>query len=238
MRVKSLLPLGALALTCACFLNQQAFADEAALQRQITQLRQDIAALKGEVEQLRYLVNSSQNIASNTGSASRPSNTVSVPLPDNVVNQAQNQANNANNAVAPGGATSSLKGVDAAAQQLYNSAYAKVQANDLAGAQTAFQNYVDTYPDNALTPNAWYWLGQVQYSRAIYDQARLSFLNVARYNDSQKRPDALYKLGMINKFVGDNDKALRYFQLVVQSYPNDAAATLANRELQRLQQGQ
>ena len=70
----------------------------------------------------------------------------------------------------------------------------------MSGAQTAFKQYVETYPNNTLTPNAWYWLGQVQYSQAIYDQARLSFLNVARYNQSQKRPDALYKLGMIKGF--------------------------------------
>lgn len=127
-----------------------------------------------------------------------------------------------------------LKPVDQTAKQMYDNAYAKVKQNDLKGAQEAFDNYVRTYPDNSLTPNAWYWLGQVQYSQALYDLSRVSFLNVARFTNSQKRPDALYKLGMIHKFMGDTDKARRYYQLVIQFYPNDAAASLANRELQRM----
>lgn len=204
-----------------------ALADEAALQRQIYQLQQDIATLRGEMEQLRYLV-SRQN-GSTSASTSAPSSSAS----NGGAVIADKPAQSVGAATADGEV--SLKGVDAKAQKAYNDAYAMVQKNDLKGAQSAFKSYVETYEDNALTPNAWYWLGQVQFSQAVYDQARLSFLNVARYNDSQKRPDALYKLGMISKFLGDNDKALRYFQLVIQTYPSNAAASLAQREVARLQ---
>ncbi len=229
-----------------------ALADEASLQRQINaqqnqiyQLQQDIAYLRGELEQLRYLSSRQGSMGANTVVPVQQT-PVAVNQPTNVNGTAgpvtpmgnDNLASHRAQAVQPttpatSGNTIALRGVDATAQQAYNAAYACVQRNDLQGAQTAFKNYVETYPDNALTPNAWYWLGQVQYQQAIYDQARLSFLNVARFNDSQKRPDALYKLGMISKFIGDQDKATRYFQLVLQSYPNDAAATLASRELQR-----
>lgn len=127
-----------------------------------------------------------------------------------------------------------LQPVNDAARQAYNDAYALVQQNNLKGAEQAFAKYVQDYPENALTPNAWYWLGQVQYAQANYEQSRLSFLNVARFVDSQKRPDALFKLGMITKYLGDNAKAKRYFQLVLEYYPADAAASLAQRELQNL----
>lgn len=125
-----------------------------------------------------------------------------------------------------------LQPVDDTARQAYNAAYALVQQNNLQGAEQAFAKYVQDYPENALTPNAWYWLGQVQYVQKNYEQARLSFLNVARFVDSQKRPDALYKLGKITQYLGDNAKAQRYFQLVLEYYPTDAAASLAQRELQ------
>lgn len=214
-------------------------ADEASLQRQldaqqrtmnaqqnqIYQLQQDIATLRGELEQLRYLA-SRQGGA---GAVSSNSTVVNIPV-GNTSNAAP--AAPSNNAAAS--SSGKLTGVTDESRKAYNDAYAKVQNNDLNGAAAAFKSYVDKYPDNALTPNAWYWLGQVQYSQANYEQARLSFLNVARFADSQKRPDALYKLGMISKFLGDKDKATRYFQLVVQTYPNDAAATLSSRELQRL----
>lgn len=280
VQVKTYLPMSALASAVLLLVSAPALADEAALQRQIEaqqrataqqqnqiyQLQQDIATLRGEMEQMRYLlsrqgqgsVNSATSAGSKSTNNSNP-NIVALPMgnvssssssagakgtggagpvtPMGNDNLASHQAgpSTATNSSSNTGSSIALKGVDAQAKAAYEAAYAKVQQNDLKGAQSAFRSYVDTYPDNALTPNAWYWLGQVQYSQAAYDQARLSFLNVARYNDSQKRPDALYKLGMISKFLGDTDKALRYFQLVMQNYPNDAAATLASREIQRLQ---
>lgn len=260
-----MLLVSAPALADEAALQRQIEAQQRALasqQNQIYQLQQDIATLRGELEQLRYL-NSRQGGSASSGSSSGGSTIVSLPMGnvaannnassgsvgakgssgagpvtpmgnDNLAAHNAGPASN-NNAASSQGSSVTLKGVDANAKAAYESAYAKVQQNDLKGAQTAFKNYLDTYPDNALTPNAWYWLGQVQYSQASYEQARLSFLNVARYSDSQKRPDSLYKLGMISKFLGDTDKAVRYYQLVIQSYPNDAAATLASRELQRIQ---
>ena len=230
--------LGMLTGTIATMLLTNAMADEASLQRQldaqqrtmnaqqnqIYQLQQDIATLRGELEQLRYL-------ASRQGGASSLNNNTVVNLP---VGNTPSAAPAAPSNNAASSSTGKLAGVTDESRKAYNDAYAKVQNNDLNGAAAAFKTYVEKYPDNALTPNAWYWLGQVQYSQANYEQARLSFLNVARFADSQKRPDALYKLGMISKFLGDKDKATRYFQLVVQTYPNDAAATLSSRELQRL----
>lgn len=232
-------------------------------QNQIVQMQNDMAIMRGEMEQLRYLLSRQTGTQIPDYSSATATVAANPNLPAGTNNVAAAESTTANNSmpVTPMGnsnlaardaakaaaanapattnnastTTQTLDGVDATAQAAYNAAYAKVQQNDLAGAQTAFKQYVETYPNNTLTPNAWYWLGQVQYSQAIYDQARLSFLNVARYNNSQKRPDALYKLGMINKFIGDTDKASRYFQLVIQTYPNNAAATLASRELQRLQ---
>ena len=221
-------------------------------QNQLYQMQQDIASLRGEIEQLRYQLNRSGNSTTPAPASTAPAAAAAAakttttqngmgpvtPMGNANLNSAQQATTTTTTTTAPAAsaaAATTLPGVDATAQAAYNAAYAKVQQNDLSGAQTAFRQYVEQYPNNSLTPNAWYWLGQVQYSQAIYDEARLSFLNVARYTSSQKRPDALYKLGMISKFTGDTDKATRYFQLVIQSYPNDAAASLATRELQRLQ---
>ena len=258
------LPMSAGLVLSAFMLGSTVQADEASLQQQLNsqqtmmlnqqnqlyQMQQDIASLRGEIEQLRYQLNRSGNSTipapASTAPAAAAAKTTTTqngmgpvtPMGNANLNSAQQATTTTTTTTAPAAsaaAATTLPGVDATAQAAYNAAYAKVQQNDLSGAQTAFRQYVEQYPNNSLTPNAWYWLGQVQYSQAIYDEARLSFLNVARYTSSQKRPDALYKLGMISKFTGDTDKATRYFQLVIQSYPNDAAASLATRELQRLQ---
>ena len=124
-----------------------------------------------------------------------------------------------------------LQPADEAARMEYEKAYDLIRRNDLDRAAAAFQEYVRRYPSNSLTPNGWYWLGQVQYNKSQLTEARVSFLNVARFNHSQKRPDALYKLGIISKLTGEPDKARKYFQLVMESYPNEAVASLAGKEL-------
>lgn len=126
-----------------------------------------------------------------------------------------------------------LKSVDDAAKKKYDAAYQLVVGNKLKEAASAFKSYVEKYPDNELTPNAWYWLGQVQYKQKQYDEARVSFLNAQSFKNSPKRPDSLYKLGLITKAQGDAAKAKRYFEVVVKNYPDDTSAQLARKQLEQ-----
>lgn len=235
--------LSAMALACAVpLISLPVLADEASLQKQIdaqqrtmldmqnriTALTTEVNTLRGDLEQLRYEI-------ARMGSPS-PTTAPAAPAPA----PAPAPALNANPAAAPAPAPvvpapaapgAALKNVEPPAQRLYDEAYQKVLDNDLKGAVISFKDYVGKYPDNTLTPNAWYWLGQVQYKLNDLDGARVSFLNVAQYTSSTKRPDALYKLGLISKMRGENDKAVAYFNLVINTYPADTSSDLARREL-------
>ncbi len=124
-----------------------------------------------------------------------------------------------------------LKPADANAKAMYNTAYKLVVANKLQDSIPAFKSFIEKYPDSELAPNAWYWLGQVQFKLKQNSDARVSFLNAAGFRNSPKRPDSLYKLGLIYKLSGDNDKAKRFFEVVAKQYPNDTAAQLAQKQL-------
>lgn len=124
-----------------------------------------------------------------------------------------------------------LKPSDANAKAMYNSAYKMVVANKLKDSIPAFKSFIEKYPDSDLTPNAWYWLAQVQFKLKQNQDARVSFLNAAGFRNSPKRPDSLYKLGLIYKLSGDKDKAKRFFEVVAKQYPNDTAAQLAQKQL-------
>lgn len=215
------------------------------LQNQVSSLSRDVEMLRGEVEELRYQLknanavnsqansstntntnNSSANATTNVTSNNSGSNTVVTTTPDN------NKSNTANNATQ--GAKNTLPQASAEAKAMYDAAYAKVTQGKFDEAKKEFTSYIQKYDNNSLTPNAWYWLGQVQYNQNDYDNARVSFLNVARFNDSQKRPDALYKLGMISKARGEKDKAKKYFELVISNYNGDVSANLAKNALDTL----
>ena len=55
-----------------------------------------------------------------------------------------------------------------------------------------FQQFIQQYPTNDLTPNAYYWLGESYYVTQNYKIALQSFQTLLqRYPESQKAPDAL-----------------------------------------------
>lgn len=153
--------------------------------------------------------------------------------------QAQGQGNAqqpAPAAAASGGPVTDAKGnplkpSDANAKAMYNSAYKMVVANKLKDSIPAFKSFIEKYPDSDLAPNAWYWLAQVQFKLKQNQDARVSFLNAAGFRNSPKRPDSLYKLGLIYKLSGDKEKAKRFFEVVAKQYPNDTAAQLAQKQL-------
>lgn len=129
---------------------------------------------------------------------------------------------------------SSLPVADAQAVKMYQSAYNLLVKNKLSESATGFSNYVTKYPNNSLTPNAWYWLGQVQYKQKKYQDARVSFLNTAKFKGSNKRADALYKLGVTSKALGDKDKAKKFFEVLIKTYPTSSSTALAKKELASL----
>lgn len=193
------------------------------MQRQMQQMSSDMAGMRGELERMRrdlqQQAQSSQTTAANASA------------------MASQAARGGASTMAPGAReqlaaeADRLQPADEVAKMEYEKAYDLIRSNELDRAAVAFQEYVRKYPSNSLTPNGWYWLGQVQYNKSQLTEARVSFLNVARFNHSQKRPDALYKLGIISKLTGEPDKARKYFQLVMESYPNEAVASLAGKEL-------
>lgn len=132
------------------------------------------------------------------------------------------------------GSDSSLPVADAAAVKMYQNAYNLLVRNKLSESATGFSNYVTKYPNNSLTPNAWYWLGQVQYKQKNYQEARVSFLNTAKFKGSTKRADALYKLGVTSNALGDKDKAKKFFEVLIKTYPTSSSSALAKKELASL----
>ena len=131
-------------------------------------------------------------------------------------------------------AKANLPSVPAEAQKLYQESYALLNKGDLDAAAKGFKSYTTKYSGNALTPNAWYWLGQIQYKQNKFEDARISFLNTAKFKESDKRADALYKLGVTSKALGDKEKAKKFFDVLIKTYPNASSSALAKKELQSL----
>lgn len=87
------------------------------------------------------------------------------------------------------------------------------------------------YPDSSFAANAHYWLGQLHFAKRQDQQSAKSFAAVLSYSDSNKRADALVKLGDIAARNNNAAQAKKYYQQVINEYPNSASAKAAQDKL-------
>lgn len=104
--------------------------------------------------------------------------------------------------------------------EAYKQAYAKVKAQDFSGAIKAFNAFLSAYPGSTLSPNAYYWLGELYLqSPPDLNAAQQAFTKVVGdYPQHNKAPDSLYKLGKVYFLKGDKAKAKQLMQQVIDDY--------------------
>jgi tol-pal system protein YbgF len=111
----------------------------------------------------------------------------------------------------------------------YDRAYGSILSGDYDTAELALRQFLAAYPDNALAPDAQYWLGESLFVRAQYRDAANEFLaGFKAYPKSAKAPDALLKLGLSLAGLGEREAACRTFDAVLKQYP-DASNALRQR---------
>jgi tol-pal system protein YbgF len=106
------------------------------------------------------------------------------------------------------------------APTLYQQGYGALLQKDYAGAEAAFRQLVDAYPNDPLAANAQYWLGESYYVRGQYKNAADAFLKgYKKYKSGDKAPDTLLKLGMALAELGQKDAACSTLDELKTKYP-------------------
>lgn len=125
--------------------------------------------------------------------------------------------------------TTALVNVDA--KQLYDAAYLDLTKGNYDLAITGFSNYLRYFPETEQAANAQYWLGECYYQKKNYTRAAIEFHKVLEdYSNGTKVPSALYKLGLSLLELKSN-QANKYFEELVNNYPNTQEAKLAEEKL-------
>lgn len=118
------------------------------------------------------------------------------------------------------------------AKESYAAAFDLMKAQKLDEATSAFQAFLESYPQDELAVNAYYWMGQIFYNQAKLDDARKAFtIVVNQFPTHQKAADSSYKLGVVLHRLGDTAQAKQLLNKVVKTYPNSATARLASKYL-------
>jgi tol-pal system protein YbgF len=217
---------------------------------QMQQLQAQVQQLQGQIEELQHNLqelndkNKAQYAdldsrlarleSGNTAGAAAGAAAASPQPANNPPPAAAVGSNNSNNGPANAAAGSADP---AAAQADYNVAFKAIQAGNYVLASRLFRSFVQQYPNHALTPNAYYWLGESYYATTNYPVALESFQHLlSQFPQSDKAPDALLKIGYTQLELKQDAAARATLNSVKTKYPGSKAASLAQERLQHIQQ--
>jgi len=114
-------------------------------------------------------------------------------------------------------------------QEQYDYAFNLLRQADYANAEKAFAQFLKTHPDNTLSSNAQYWMGETLYVRNKFKEAAVAFAEgYQKYPKSNKAPDSLLKLSLALSAMKANDDACAALGELTRNY-KDAPATIKRR---------
>jgi tol-pal system protein YbgF len=117
----------------------------------------------------------------------------------------------------------------------YDAAFSALKDGRYAESARRFQSFIEQHPNDDLTPNAYYWLGESYYVTQNYPISQDTFRKLlTQYPNSQKAPDALLKIGYCQYEQKQWSQAEATLNQVVQQYPNTMVANLAQGRLRAL----
>lgn len=229
------------------------------LVRQIATLQQEISELRGKLEQQsqqisvmesqqkqRYLDLDSR-LEALQGSISISSGAQAAAVPSSATSPADEDQSSSSDAPAitsssqPSAQSAKPKVVDPAGSvnmlKAYEDAQALLKEKKLKSAKTAFNQFIKDYPDENLTGDAHYWLGEIHLASQPSQEAaaKTAFTNVVdSFADSKKTPHALYKLALLEIRGGSKARAKTLLLRLRKDHSTSAPAKLVDAQLKYL----
>jgi tol-pal system protein YbgF len=122
--------------------------------------------------------------------------------------------------------------VDRSEQAAFDAAISQFRSSDFRGAAVSLQSFIARYPQSAYAPAAFYWLGNSQYQLKDYKGAITSQQTVVdKFADSTRAPDALLNIAASQIELNDRRGARATLQRIIKDYPDSEAAKLAKERL-------
>ncbi|GEM_PF-2681259 len=205
-----------------------------ALHNQISELKTEIAKLRGRQEELQHQLQLAEQRTKELFSdlddrLKELSKTVSSPPA--VVSPVQPSA-----PVPQGGSLLSQGQAPSSEQEAkaYEEALILFRESNFQAAAQAFQRYAESFPGGALAANAVYWLGLSRFSLKDYPAAIAAHEQLlAQFPTSAKVPDAMVNMARARIQMGDMDAASALLERVIGEFPFSKAAEIA-RTMQSL----
>lgn len=118
----------------------------------------------------------------------------------------------------------------------YEAAMGIYKAGQTHRAEAAFAEFAKQHPEHDYADNALYWKGEAAYDQDHFADALAAFTEVVeRYGGGNKAPDALLKIGLCYRQLGDLPNARDVLGELVAAYPSERASDIARVKLSELE---
>jgi tol-pal system protein YbgF len=123
-------------------------------------------------------------------------------------------------------------------KEAYQAAFDTLKEGRYKEAKVELKAFLDKYPQSSFAGNAQYWLGEAHYVTYVtrnFEQGVIEFQRVINgYPSSNKVPDAMLKLGYTHYELKQFPQAKTVLQDLRTRFPNETAARLAAKRLDRI----
>jgi tol-pal system protein YbgF len=199
----------------------------AELGAQIDALEQEMARLRGAVEEAQHEAEEARRVAEAARRGGAQGGEEPLPM------------------VPPGAGAQLNPGVTSLSHEVrdYEEAFALYRAGRFGDAIDRFRTFLQNYPSSGYADNALFWVGECQFRTGDFERAVLTFEDVVnRYPDENKVPDALYRQGValleIGRKKGEEEiytpAAREIFERIVSEYPASTRVPEAKKQLEKL----
>ena len=186
--------------------------------QKISDLEQEIATLRNLIEENTYLIERYQELQQQRylDLDKRLHNLLSEEKEDLATEYLNGQQHN------------STEEID-----LYKGALELFEASRYAEALESFRELIISYPEGAYSADAYFWSGELYLVQQLFEDAREHYLVVVeKFIDHPRVADSLFKLGVLERALMNDQIANSYFSRVISEYPDTGAAELAKKSIE------
>jgi TolA-binding protein len=206
----------AVLLSAPFFLESQEVDAGDILFLKVQELESEISALRSELEAQAYLI-------------------------DKLLNENQSKLvinNSLNDEVSAAENTFRFEGIndEQSIDEVYKQAISQLNDKNFEEARKSFVYLVDNFSDDEKIPLSLFWLGEISLLESDLEKSETFFqLLAVNHPEHWRTPLAHKKIADILMMSGEQDAAKIKYQFVVQTYPNNAASSLALQLLENME---
>ena len=116
---------------------------------------------------------------------------------------------------------------------LYKKALELFESSRFSEALEVFRDLIISFPEGTYSADAYFWSGELYLAQEQFEDAREHYLVVVeKFKDHSRVADCLYKLGVVEKILLNDEVANSYFSILISEYPDTGATELAKKSME------